>query len=161
MCPLSTSFSNTMRTCLKETEKTGARASNKKHDPAVLRLYLASVAMCWECTLQMHTRAHTSHFSRPSDSCECSVTLWLLTDKGSVWALARSMWRGISQMCARPTTSKIKIWILCPVPCCGCFPGHHEQQARVVRRQQWETYMFLCTYGSSSSHDHSRLCSPH
>lgn len=30
----------------------GSDASNRKHDPAVLRLYLASVAMCCERTLQ-------------------------------------------------------------------------------------------------------------
>lgn len=61
----------------------GSNVSNRKHDPAVLRLYLASVAMCWECTLQTHahTQTHTSHFSRPFDSCERSVCLWLLTDE--------------------------------------------------------------------------------
>lgn len=145
----------------------GSNVSNRKHDPAMLRLYLASVAMCWECTLQTHTRAHT-HFT-------FLQALWLMWVFSFLVVI--NWWskcertreehvEGGFHRCVRynrpqslTATSEFFPWF----PAAAAFLGRHGQQTCVVRRQQWETYMFSCMHGSSSSsaHDHSSLCSPH
>lgn len=136
----------------------GSNVGNRKHDPAVLRLYLASVAMCWECTLQTHalTHTHTSHFSRPFDSCEHLV-----------FFVVNNWWTcgGPFHRCVRPQSSTAASELFPRFPCSSCFPGVivDSKLARVVRRQQWETCMSWCIYRHLvlSSGPGSSLRSPH
>lgn len=123
-----------IRESYKEEDETGSRenrdpdwegsdVSNRKHDPAVLRLYLASVAMCWERTLQTLTlplHIHPGPLTGVSVDCpRHHLPMEQVCERTRVEHTCGGL-----HGCVMSSTSKpvCNIWIPVPVPCCGSSP---------------------------------------